>query len=294
LKREPASTSVPLDIGTTAYENIRSTWLRRLIWDKKWGTLPGMSWKHERPLEDLAIDSGPGPFELPAAELNRRFHILGNGEREQPRGEDLDDYPAAVVFEPPAAGSNPLFPMPGNGQRPRSPSIDSTVDLGGNAQRSRSTSRSPPHIVRRNDPSTRRHGLRQREQNRSLTAAPLGPIHQSKVVKLPRTRRPGRGQRAAGKVSDHSASSLGAEQREPGGEASSTSRRRSRRLQNKAEDAGKLISTDIPKNLPGARRERTGAGTIKPKAPAKPQASAKPRGVSRRKPSNTSNRGKKA
>ncbi|KAI4124705.1 MAG: hypothetical protein LQ347_005630 [Umbilicaria vellea] len=45
------------DINTRAYEHIKNTWIKRGIWDRKWGILPGMSWKHEEPLEQTLDDS---------------------------------------------------------------------------------------------------------------------------------------------------------------------------------------------------------------------------------------------
>jgi hypothetical protein len=41
------------DVNTVAYERVKSTWERRGIWDRRWIILPGMSWKHEQPLEDM-------------------------------------------------------------------------------------------------------------------------------------------------------------------------------------------------------------------------------------------------
>ncbi|KAI4184993.1 MAG: hypothetical protein LQ348_004451 [Seirophora lacunosa] len=43
--------SADLNINTKAYENVKEWWLACHIWDNKWGILPGMTWKHERPLE---------------------------------------------------------------------------------------------------------------------------------------------------------------------------------------------------------------------------------------------------
>ncbi|KAL8955359.1 MAG: hypothetical protein Q9193_006756 [Seirophora villosa] len=43
--------SADLNINTKAYENVKEWWLACHIWDDKWGILPGMTWKHERPLE---------------------------------------------------------------------------------------------------------------------------------------------------------------------------------------------------------------------------------------------------
>ncbi|KAG8421399.1 hypothetical protein J3459_007536 [Metarhizium acridum] len=44
------------DINTRAYENVKTTWTRRGIWNRKWGILPGMSWKHEEPFDEGAVD----------------------------------------------------------------------------------------------------------------------------------------------------------------------------------------------------------------------------------------------
>ncbi|XXG94773.1 hypothetical protein Hte_001031 [Hypoxylon texense] len=45
------------DINSRAYENVKNTWVRRGIWNRKWGVLPGMVWKHET--EEMEIDSPP-------------------------------------------------------------------------------------------------------------------------------------------------------------------------------------------------------------------------------------------
>lgn len=45
------------DANTTAYGNVKNRWVKRGIGDPRWGTLPGMTWKHEEPGEDL-----PRPF----------------------------------------------------------------------------------------------------------------------------------------------------------------------------------------------------------------------------------------
>lgn len=44
---------VPEDINTKAYNIIKDNWIQRGIWDTRWLILPGMSWKHERPLEEF-------------------------------------------------------------------------------------------------------------------------------------------------------------------------------------------------------------------------------------------------
>ncbi|KAL8913321.1 MAG: hypothetical protein Q9172_007309 [Xanthocarpia lactea] len=60
-----------LDINDTAYESIKSTWVRRGIWDIKWGILPGMSWKHEWPLP-WQTWAAPGPAVAPSYSTGRK------------------------------------------------------------------------------------------------------------------------------------------------------------------------------------------------------------------------------
>lgn len=51
------------NINSRAYAKVKETWTKRGIWNDKWTTLPGMSWKHENPLENLVVDS---PLPVPA------------------------------------------------------------------------------------------------------------------------------------------------------------------------------------------------------------------------------------
>ena len=41
------------DVNTRAYENVKASWIKRGIWKKEWGIMPGMVWKHELPMEEL-------------------------------------------------------------------------------------------------------------------------------------------------------------------------------------------------------------------------------------------------
>jgi len=54
--RDGESTGIA-DINTRAYENIKDIWVQWKIWNSKWGILPGMSWKHEEPIEEDTADS---------------------------------------------------------------------------------------------------------------------------------------------------------------------------------------------------------------------------------------------
>lgn len=64
------STSGPIitfdnaDINNIAYENVKNDWKASWIWNEKWGTIPGMKWKHEEPFEMPKDDPTPEPENL--------------------------------------------------------------------------------------------------------------------------------------------------------------------------------------------------------------------------------------
>ncbi|KAJ9316149.1 hypothetical protein DTO271D3_3725 [Paecilomyces variotii] len=75
--------SYSADINTKAYENVKNTWIRRGIWSRKWGILPGMSWKHEQPLDEmLAEEMGPDPAPHQADPLEGDGHRLREGSHD--------------------------------------------------------------------------------------------------------------------------------------------------------------------------------------------------------------------
>jgi hypothetical protein len=61
------------DINTRAYENVKKTWTKRGIWNKRWGVLPGMSWKHEQPFEEMVREE-MGDDPVPANPLVNGSH----------------------------------------------------------------------------------------------------------------------------------------------------------------------------------------------------------------------------
>lgn len=107
--KEPVM-STPHDINTTAYERLKSAWTKRGIWNNKWGVLPGMSWKHEEPFEEmlrerllqkgLAVDD-PDEGEPEKAE-------------EAPRQIAADTWtlPPGSIFGPDAVSTGRIFPLP--------------------------------------------------------------------------------------------------------------------------------------------------------------------------------------
>jgi hypothetical protein len=52
-----------------AYENVKNTWVKRGIWDQRWGTLPGMSWMHEEVLLEEIDDKDANVYDI---FMNRR------------------------------------------------------------------------------------------------------------------------------------------------------------------------------------------------------------------------------
>ncbi|KAI1169706.1 hypothetical protein F4777DRAFT_192618 [Nemania sp. FL0916] len=57
--------SLPADINSKAYEEVKKTWIEWGIWNMKWGIMPGMSWKHEQPLEKFLQEEFGEDFRLP-------------------------------------------------------------------------------------------------------------------------------------------------------------------------------------------------------------------------------------
>lgn len=43
----------PLGIGTAAYDEVKELWTKWGIWNNRWSVLPGRTWLHEHPFEDL-------------------------------------------------------------------------------------------------------------------------------------------------------------------------------------------------------------------------------------------------
>ncbi|EKD16541.1 uncharacterized protein L3040_001281 [Drepanopeziza brunnea f. sp. 'multigermtubi'] len=83
------------DISTKSYENFKNTWTRRGIWDKRWDVLPGMSWKHERPFEEIVreeMGNDPTPAtplmdgsdEAPSIRIFGSHSLAQSNERQVP------------------------------------------------------------------------------------------------------------------------------------------------------------------------------------------------------------------
>ncbi|KAI3395089.1 hypothetical protein diail_1769 [Diaporthe ilicicola] len=51
----------PADINTQAYTLVKDKWISAGLWYDKWGILPGMTWLHERDIDELVEELGPKP-----------------------------------------------------------------------------------------------------------------------------------------------------------------------------------------------------------------------------------------
>ena len=55
----------PLNLNTAAYDRVKARWKKWGVWNDNWGVLPGMSWQHERPLEDFLREQMLGEYPKP-------------------------------------------------------------------------------------------------------------------------------------------------------------------------------------------------------------------------------------
>jgi hypothetical protein len=267
------------DINTRAYENIKNTWTKRGIWNGGWGILPGMSWKHEWPLEEEAADD---PAPVPA-------NPFVNGTHE------AEEAPTRRIF----GSLSPVVPnhrqtsgIMNTTQQGPSAEFGSARLENRDAERSPSASNSPRrHIAGKRDrrPTTGQ-ALRSKGkipshkdgQPQPVASASLGPVHSSKVSKATRKKRPGpqQQQNTSQEVSSGDPPLLsGSDIAEPLPQAASIPPRRSKRLQppepNTAKGPTGITSTDSTKVITRSRPKRNGAGNPKSIGSAKPQGVSK-------------------
>lgn len=144
-------------INTRAYENVKNAWIKRGFWNGRWGVLPGMSWKHEEPLEEEAAND-PAPVQA---------NPLVNGSHE------AGEAPTICIF-----GSPP----------PVSGALNSSQQ--GQPERSSSTSNSPPYssgkrVLRpaMGPALLPRSKIKASHKDGQPANASLGPVHPSKISK---------------------------------------------------------------------------------------------------------------
>jgi hypothetical protein len=263
------------DINTTAYENVKNTWTKRGIWNKRWGILPGMSWKHEEPLEEEAAD---GPAPVPANPLVNSSH-------------EAREAPAIRIFGSPSPVESNHRQASGalnSSQQGPSADIDSAGLENGNAERSPSAPNSPrlrtgKRVLRPTTGQASRPSKRNPpHKDGQLASASLGPVHSSKVSKPAVKKKPGPQRRLSisQKVSsDGLPLSSGVDAAEPQPLPDRVTPRRSKRIQppvpSVAKDPAKTAATGPSKRAVRSKPERKVASNLTTRSSAKPQGISK-------------------
>lgn len=230
------------DVNTRAYENVKKTWFKRGIWNRKWGILPGMSWKHEEPLD---------AEELPVTIINQIPSKTVSGE------PVTDMSKSHVSMKTPSTRNSPPesnSPPSGHGRPALRPIAGHTLRSG---RRESSHGHGPAHLV---------------------ASTSHGPAHSSKVSKAPTKRRPGPQRRP--KVTEM-VSLPEQDTAEPPLQAAGTPQRRSKRFHLKetrtANDFARIASADPLKDVSRPRLKRIAGENTIPVGTVKPQGISKTR-----------------
>ncbi len=288
----------PPDINTMAYERVKNTWMKRGIWNKKWGVLPGMSWKHEQPLEEmLREEMGDDAALVLAGGLQGDSH--GTGEA-SPRSIFGSPLPAESNHEASGRLNTSQQEPPASPQGPP-PAIDTIGLPNGDVNHSSAASNlQRRHVEFRDTPRSPLRRTRRRDEIELFVKGglppqvernALGSVHPSKVSKARKMSGPGsrRRPKASEFLSDaqQALSRLDIPAALP--RAAPVPLRRSRRLQEAerkpAADPIGIAATGSYGGGSQSRLRRTRAGP-------KSAESAKPHGISRSRPSIARRRGR--
>jgi hypothetical protein len=262
------------DINTRAYENVKNTWTKRGIWNKRWGVLPGMSWKHEQPFEEMVREE-MGDDPVPANPLVNGSH----------------DAPAIRIFGSPSpvqSNHRQVSDALNSSQQGPPADIASAGLENGDVERSPSSPNSPP-------PSSGKRVLRPTTGQALLlskrkashkdgqpTNASLGPVRSSKVSKAAGKRKgPQRQLNISQKVSSAGLplSSDVEEAKPPSSSPDHVAPRRSKRIQppvsTVSEDPTRTASTNPSKRAVRSKPERNVASSLTARSSARPQGISK-------------------
>lgn len=262
-------------INTRAYGNVKDTWVKRGIWNRKWGILPGMTWKHEEPL-DTEADPVSGAADL----LMNRQPPISN--------EAVEASPPPIFCSPSFADQDHLqeFDMMNVLQQGQSADLTSVALETGEAEHSPFRFTSPQDLIggqvfqpamgQWSNPGPS-------PEDSPVAGESLDRPHSGKVSKAAGKQRPGPPQQphVSHEVSsDDPALSSAVDTPEPQMEPVRATPRRSKRLRsrvpNVAEEHTRTASTDPTKRTSHSMPLRSVAGD--PTA----RSSAKPKGISRR------------
>jgi len=107
----------PHDINTQAYNAVRKEWEKEGIWRTPWGTLPGMTWKHEHPLRDIIDEEAS----LTLEELDHRKYYTTT-ERLAALPDDTDDTDPGTPYS--VRSMSPVRPPRDAGSPPYQPKFN--------------------------------------------------------------------------------------------------------------------------------------------------------------------------
>ena len=270
------------DINTTAYENVKDIWTKRGIWNKRWGILPGMSWKHEEPFEEVMAD-----------DVAPQASLAENGSHEAGEAPIIVTNGApfrSISGHPTRNPSESSFPSPvKSNDRHASQQGSSTYGYiarveSGDAEPSSSVPASPQFRTGTQVPrptlaqASKKKRSHNDSQSQPVVSASLGPVHFPKASSPTGRKRPGPQRRPkvfqevapAGAPFSH-----GSGIAEPIPQTASIHPRRSKRLKpprpSTGVDSTEITSTYSLNGLAQSRPKRKGAGNPKSTGSAKPQ-----------------------
>ena len=285
------SSKVSPEINTRAYEVVKKIWMDRGIWNRKWGVMPGMSWKHEQPIDEmLAEEMGLDPAlqERPLAEENNNPRL----KESTPNPADAGSGERAFEAVSPSGFSRSPVSF-------RSYKIHSSSPISNPPSpptRRRQCTRSPVSQKPRQERTVR---LPNDGRDRQAPDTTLRPVRPMKVSKASSGWKRGLSRRG-GKVSELLSSNmpqpnpvdLEPPSPPPVTSAAPAPLRRSKRLQEKKEKTAAAPNPTVADNsadsLPRASTPKPKERRLKPSS-----ASEKPSGLSKRPHQNTRRRGQR-
>jgi hypothetical protein len=291
------------DINTRAYEKVKNTWSKRGIWNKRWGVLPGMLWKHEEPLEEETAD-GPAPqansVEIGSHEVGEASIITMNGAPlRNIFGHPVPNLLESGIPSPVESNHRQVASVMNTSQQGPSTDVDLTGLENGDAERSPSPPNSPRfrtgrRVLRPTTGQASRPGKREpsHKEGQPVANTSLGPVHPSKISKATGKKRaaPQRRPRISKSVSSGGlplSSAVDSAKVPPS--PARVAPRRSQRIQppesGMPNNTTGIASTDSIRGIARSRPRRNVAGNPKPIDSTKPQR------ISKRQSSNTT-RGK--
>lgn len=196
------------DLNTRAYNNVKNDWIEWKIWDRLWGIIPGMSWKHEKSVMKHLRDEGFAVEEEDILQMNNDPVQPISFQKLRPSN---DPEPDGNYFRLPRPSSRPVRQdselKTWLRNRPWKPGIfsHSLPEVTENDSPTsslaepilQSFNRAPSPIVKQNVKSKRR------KPTSSDSRDVLGPLHASKIMKphakrgRPRAQEPGNVQSSA-------------------------------------------------------------------------------------------------